>query len=97
MVQNLKLRFQHPNLPQGIMTWGILQVKTNHDWLPLAEPGATASLETQLRRAERSGSARAQMSQVGKGCQAPWPVVPAFVSTPTCQCKQCPLTSINMH
>ena len=48
MVQNLKLRFQHPNLPQGIMTWGILQVKTNHDWLPLAEPGATAALETQL-------------------------------------------------
>ena len=27
MVQNLKPRFQHPNLPQRIITWGILQFK----------------------------------------------------------------------
>ena len=46
MVQNP--RFQHPNLPQRITTWGILQFKTNHDWLPVAEPGAATALETQL-------------------------------------------------
>ena len=28
MVQNLKPRFQHPNPPQRIITWGILQFKT---------------------------------------------------------------------
>ena len=62
--------------PKTDMTWDSWDIpQVENPWTFGCEPGAAAAHERQVWWAERTGSARAQMSQVGESCQAPWSVL----------------------